>query len=297
MRRRTKLPSRNSILFNGAAIVIGGVSLVLALKSSLIKEDAEVCSARYLQGTRMSLERNGAPLSADDLQSRLAGTDWGLLDRASVVKVKSGPSDLAMQLDLTTARADDRNEDNGREGVGFSWLPRALTPVNAACLSYSIYLPAGFQFVGGGRLPGLMGTSALVTGSGDGATEGSSPFSMRLQWKENGSGEVLAQLQQTGEGRSLGGRKSGFVYPRGKWAQLEQEVVLNAAGKSNGIVRVWVDGTLRYEKTDVVFNQAGKSKLTGVYAEVVPTGKDFPASAKEQKIQMSPLEVRWNKPQ
>lgn len=297
MRRRSKLPSRNTILFNGAAILIGGVSLVLALKSSLIKEDAENCGARYLQGTRMSLERNGSPLSADDLQSRLAGTDWGLLDRASVVKVKSGPSDLAMHVDLTGARADDRNEDNGKEGVGFTWLPRALTPVNAACLSYSLYLPNGFDFVAGGRLPGLMGTSTVTTGSGDNVTEGTSPFSMRLQWKENGAADVLAQLTPTGEGRTIGGRKSGFMLPRGQWVQLEQEIVLNAAGKSNGIVRVWLDGSLRYEKTDVVFNQTGKSKVTGVLAEVVPIGKDFPASAKEQKIQISPLEVRWNKPQ
>lgn len=301
MKRRNNLPSRNAILFNGAAILIGGASLIFALKSSLTAETAEHCSARYHQGTRMSFERGGAPLSADDLQSRLAGTDWGILDRASIVKPKPG-APLAMQIDLTGAKADDKNDSNGKEGVGFTWSPRSLGQVNAACLSYSIFLPEAFEFGAGGRLPGLMGQRIGGADAGEqnvnsrGVSDDDGAFSTRVAWRETGAGDVHAQLPGS-EGRSLSNEKSGFLFSRGRWIQIEQEVVLNEGERKNGIVRVWLDGSLRYERTNVALRENEKAKITGVLAEFVPVGRDVPATAREQKILMSPFEVRWHKAQ
>lgn len=305
MKRRNQLPSRNAILFNGAAILIGGASLIYALKSSLISTDAEQCSARYHQGTRMSFERGGAPLSADDLQSRLAGTDWGISERAKIIKTNSSSAPpLAMQIDMTGAKADDGKDDNGKEGVGFAWNPRSLGQVNAACLSYSIFLPEGFDFGSGGRLPGLMGQriganaeadtreqSPRVQGNDDGV------FSARLAWRETGTGDIYALLAGSAEGRSLGNNRSGFYLTRGRWVQVEQEIDLNDAERKNGILRVWLDGSLRYEKQNVAFRDSDKGKITGVMAEFVPVGRDVPVTAKDQKILMSPFEVRWHKGQ
>ncbi len=305
--RRSKLPNRNTILFNGAAILIGGASVLFALKSSLIAEDVEQCSARYAQGTRMALERGGAPLTPEDLQARLAGTDWGVLDRAKVVKVKSGPAPVALQVDLTGAKADDRDESNGREGMGFTWGPRSMGQVTAACLAYSVYVPDGFDFGGGGRLPGLMGMRGAGEeanpGNGNGITvingtatsnDPDAPaFSARYAWRENGSGDIHTQIPSLAEGRSLGNDRSGFTFPRGRWVALEQEVVLNEGKLKNGVMRVWLDGSLRFEKTNVVFRESDTAKITGVLAEVVPMGRDTKADAKDQKLLLSPFEVRW----
>lgn len=298
--RRSKLPSRNTILFNGAAIAIGAVSLVFALKSSLFKEAAENCSARYNHGTRMTFEKNGKPLSPDDLQSRLAGTDWGLIDRAKVVKIKSGPADLAIQVDLTGAKADDKIDDNGKEGVGFTWIPRSLGAVDAACLSYGLYLPETFDFGAGGRLPGLMGVRTAGESKDSAKSEGGgeSVLSMRMIWRDTGLGDVFAQLPSSPDGRQFGSSSSSFQFSRAQWVNVEQEVILNTGENKNGILRVWLDGTLGFERTDLDFRGEGEfAKLTGVMAELVPTGKGFPVTAKDQKILMTPFEVRWHKAQ
>lgn len=288
--KRSKLLSR-SVLFNGAAILISGTSVIFALKSSFIADDAESCSARYGKGTRMAIERNGEPLTPEDLQARLAGSDWGLLERSKTVPVKSGPSPYALLFDLAGMKADDRDASNGREGIGFVWSPRSMGQVTAACLAYSIYLPEGFDFGGGGRLPGLMGQS--VGEETNGAEQDTPAFSTRYTWREAGGGDIYAQFAPAADGRSLGSNRREFQFPRGQWVKLEQEVVLNLPGQPNGTMRVWLDGTLRFEKTNVAFRESEKAQITGVLAEIVPVARDAKAGGKEQRLLMTPFEVRW----
>ncbi len=54
-----------------------------------------------------------------------------------------------------------------------------------------------------------------------------------------------------------GGAENAMRFQRGKWYLIETEVKLNEPGKSNGLVRMWVDGKLFAEKTgiNIVGNQ------------------------------------------
>ena len=282
-----KLPSTNAMLFNGGAILIAGASVIFVARSLVVADDAPPCSGRYAQGTRMSLDRNGAPLAGADLQSRLGGTDWGVLDRARVVKLKSGPAPFALEFDLTGSKADDRDDSNGREGVGFHWAPRDFGQVGRACLAYQVFLPEGFEYGGGGRLPGLMGMAAK---DGD---AGGIAFSARYAWRDTGTGDIHTHISGLPEGRALGNDRGGFAFPRGRWIALEQEVVLNQPGQKNGLLRVWVDGALRFEKSNVVIRDKAEAAITGVLSEAVATGKDVSPNAKAQKIWLTPFELRW----
>jgi len=281
---------KNLILFNGAAAVLVAASLGYAIRVAVIPVDEEPCTSRYMQGARFTVERDGQPLAGSDLQARLGGSDWGVLERAKVVKLKSGPAPFAVEFDLTGAKADDRAADNGREGVGFVWSPRSMGRGTAACLAYSLFLPEAFDFGGGGRLPGLMGVGA----DGDTPEQELALLSVRYAWSDSGAADIYAHAPGMREGSSLGNERQGFALPRGRWVRLEQEVVLNTPGQRDGIVRVWVDGTLRLQKTKLDLQGPKPLRLTGVLAEAVPMKRDFPGHLKGQKIWLSPFEVRWN---
>lgn len=59
---------------------------------------------------------------------------------------------------------------------------------NEAMLEYSVYFPDGFDWVHGGKLPGLHGGDMHCTG-GD-KSNGDNCFSTRLMWREGGKGYV-----------------------------------------------------------------------------------------------------------
>lgn len=57
---------------------------------------------------------------------------------------------------------------------------------HTAILTYGIFFPAGFNFVKGGKLPGLYGGKTSCTG-GDPAVD---CFSTRIMWRADGQGEL-----------------------------------------------------------------------------------------------------------
>ncbi|MFM9942745.1 MAG: polysaccharide lyase [Hyphomicrobiaceae bacterium] len=295
MKNLSKTMSNRAILLNGAAILIVAASGLAVLRSALFHDDAPPCLDRYAQGTSLSLERNGQPLGTADLQARVGGTDWSLIDHARVVKLKSGPGPHALEMNIGSLPPRAEGSDV-KPGIGFTWSPRGFEKAAAACLAYSVFLPEDFDFGKGGVLPGLVGTTK------DEAAEIKEPaFSTRYAWRADGSGDIHTHLPGWSVGRSLGNDRRGFEFAKGKWMSLEQEVVLNAPGAKNGMIRVWVDGALRFEKSGLVFRQrAGIDKdaerdvalptLAGVLSQVAMPND--PPKAKN-KVWLTSFELRW----
>jgi hypothetical protein len=81
--------------------------------------------------------------------------------------------------------------DPGHAGVAdggseFYSSPLTITKANSVTLQYKVFFPADFNFVLGGKLPGLYGGHTGCSGGDD----ASSCFSTRLMWRTNGSGEL-----------------------------------------------------------------------------------------------------------
>lgn len=278
-----KLPSKQVMLLNGAVVLIALGSGVTALRSSFIKEDTPPCNARYQNALRMSLERDGKSMQASDLQAVLSGTDWGLLDNTRVVSLKAGPSERA--LEFATVVQNPLGADQ-RPGIGFLWAPQALQRVPGACLAYSIFVPDTFEFGGGGRLPGLTG------GSPAGSPDKPEAVSTRVVWDDQGRLDLSLLTFETPAGRAVGNARED-VLARGKWTALEQEVILNTAGKADGVVRVWLDGKLAIERTKLALRRNDGTLLSGVQSEVVARPKSKDAPSKPAKIWLSAYELRW----
>ena len=290
-----KLPNQNIMLLNGAAALVIGGSLFYMVQSLVSSEQLLPCTQRYEQGVQMGLERAGQPITPADLQARASGTDWSLLERTQIVKVAAGPAKYAIEFDLTGAHAENRAEPTGRAGAGFHWSPRPMQAAQTACLAYSVFIPEGFQFGGGGRLPGLTGMidaakAPLREGETAAASAEGTPLSVNTGWDKDGTVQMLAYGPKFDGGATFRGR-SAFSLGRGKWMRVEQEVVLNAPGADDGALRLWLDGDLKIDTSANYRDQPGR--ITGVVSEVVPTGQDVSPKAKDHKISVTPFTFYW----
>ncbi|CAE6508847.1 unnamed protein product [Rhizoctonia solani] len=133
---------------------------------------------------------------------------------------------------------------------------------------YSVFLPADFEPVRGGKLPGLYGGKTGCSG-GDAALD---CFSTRLMWRGNSDGELYLYApkdKQTPEvcntpprsiceadyGLSIG--RGSFRFTPGQWTHVSQTVVLNTPGKQDGYFTLNVNGERIMDLSGLYYRQTG----------------------------------------
>jgi hypothetical protein len=182
----------------------------------------------------------------------------------------------------TAARSHDAPEGGAQV---FLWLD---APVEELRLRYSVRFPQGFDFVRGGKLPGLFG--GTVT-DGREIPDGTDGFSTRYMWRARGAGEVYTYLPSSEEhGTSLG--RGTWTFPTGRWVAVEQEVRLNRPGRSDGSITVWVDGTEVFRQDRVVFRTVEQLQVDGVFFSTFFGGGDLSwATPRDQYVDFAGFEI------
>ena len=98
-------------------------------------------------------------------------------------------------------------------------------------------------------------------------------FSTRYMWRRQGDGEVYAYLPTSRKhGTSMG--RGNWQFQPGKWYQLEQEVILNQPGKSNGQIRVWLNDKKVLDQGGLMFRTANSLKIEGIFFSTFFWGGD-----------------------
>ena len=144
------------------------------------------------------------------------------------------------------------------------------TPVDHLFLRYRLRFAERFDFVKGGKLPGLYGGRMISGGHIPNGTDG---FSTRFMWRTGGAGEVYAYLPSSVTwGTSLG--RGSFRFQPGRWTCLEQEVGLNTPGRADGFVRVWLDGRPVFAQQGLVFRTVAALRIDGVFFSTFFGGGD-----------------------
>jgi hypothetical protein len=69
--------------------------------------------------------------------------------------------------------------------------PDATTQFQTVLLTYEVAFPAGFDWVKGGKLPGLRGGPDVIGCDGGRQPNGTNCFSMRMMWRPDGEGEGI----------------------------------------------------------------------------------------------------------
>jgi hypothetical protein len=275
-----KIPSAKVLAINAVliAVMLGGVAA--AGRSFLGPPPAEVCSKRYNLSTALAYEQGGNIWTAVDLQARASGRDVGIMQNVSFRRTNQGPSPVVMAVNIPPIDAD------APRGISYPWAPKILPGKTAGCLSYNVFLSQDFNFGPGGSLPGFAGELPGET---------TAAFRVWPMWTATGHTNVLSYARHGKDEATMPYRDDAVELPRGRWVNIEQEVVLNAPRSANGLIRLWVDGRLLIEQKDVVMRNDAKVVLTGVSADV-HYGRSLEGvvrnAPKAVTVWLSPLEVR-----
>jgi hypothetical protein len=122
-------------------------------------------------------------------------------------------------------------------------LPAQYVPIKPASeyyLDYQVMFLDGWEWVKGGKLPGLVGGShtsgcASITPGG---------WSARFMWRgSSGHGEVYLyhQHRKNGCGDDYGFPSPGDFF-KGEWNRITERVVINTPGKDDGMIEAWYNG-------------------------------------------------------
>ena len=134
-------------------------------------------------------------------------------------------------------------------------------------LSYSVRFDEEFDFVRGGKLPGLYGG---IPRSGGQLPTGRDGYSTRIVWQSKGKGALYAYLPTNSKaykgvtyGTMIGA--GAWQFEPGKWTDLSQRIKLNKPGTNDGRITIWIDGALVHDECGLRFRDIPSLKIDGIF--------------------------------
>lgn len=146
-------------------------------------------------------------------------------------------------------------------------------------LSYRIRFDDNFDFVRGGKLPGLCGAACNSGGDQPTGTDG---WSARMMWRTDGSGgsqtnrdtanivQYAYHVDQPSQfGHDLrwddGNGNDWKEFESDTWYHLQHRVVMNTPGQDDGIIQAWLDGELVLDQQDLHFRDTTSIQIDQLY--------------------------------
>ncbi|AXT58947.1 DUF5060 domain-containing protein [Aquimarina sp. AD10] len=162
-----------------------------------------------------------------------------------------------------------KNAASGRKG-GFLF-DSSFDNADEAILEYRVKFDKNFKWAAGGKLPGLGGSSKNNPGaipSGCTTNQGNidNGFSCRLMWRTNRAGTAAPKLvvyTYFPEKNTRCGVDYDIIrnIKKDKWYTIKQYVKLNTLGKKNGVLKMYVDGKLLLNETNITYRLPGKKDV------------------------------------
>ncbi|GAA5831529.1 hypothetical protein JCM3766R1_001788 [Sporobolomyces carnicolor] len=207
-----------------------------------------------------SLEALALPTNTQDQAAAWLVNDWNVssttLSNSRFVDDPFGDDGLVLGVNYPKGT---------RDGEQFFMTPiRVDSKVQTAALQYEVAFDAGFDFVKGGKLPGLYGSEQGAEGICSGGNRQPSCWSARLMWRAKGEGEVYAYIP-TYEGfcrqsdvscndkYGISLSRGSFDFAAGSWTTVTQLVALNTPGIANGLLYLWANGKLALAHTGIAW--------------------------------------------
>jgi hypothetical protein len=146
----------------------------------------------------------------------------------------------------------------GPDQGGAIWVMPLGGSYDELYTSYMVKFGPGFDFVLGGKLPGLAGGAQNTGGRKPTGQDG---WSARGMWFNNGRMiQYVYHPDQPGDfGEGMAWMRNGKplqVVP-GRWYHVEHRVVMNTPGQRDGVVQAWLDGVLVLDRRGMRFRDVG----------------------------------------
>jgi hypothetical protein len=132
--------------------------------------------------------------------------------------------------------------------------------------AYRIRFDPKFNFVKGGKIPGLSGGNHPTGCSG--IPDANDGFTARMMWREGGLAVQYVYYQDQAQSCGddfpwmVGGTRA---FKGGEWYSLEHRLVLNTDGQANGVIQAWFNGQLALDRKDVRLRAADGIRIDSFY--------------------------------
>lgn len=148
----------------------------------------------------------------------------------------------------------------GKTGAGMKFVSD-YSSSDRLTVEYNVLFASDFDWVLGGKLPGL-GAGSVSPGQPPDGTDG---WLARLMWLQDGKGIAYVYHPDMpgkwGENIHFAG---GVKFQRNKIHTVRVEVVLNTPTRHDGILRVWLDGALVVERTNMRWRDVDSLQIDGI---------------------------------
>ena len=147
--------------------------------------------------------------------------------------------------------------------------------------AYRVRFGAGFSFMKGGKLPGLVGGSSPT-----GCSPDPDGFSARNMWR--GGGDIVQyvywpeQPNTCGDDLDYEAGGNARAFEPGQWHTVEHRVRMNTVGNQDGVLEGWVDGELSLSDDGRLWRSDDSFAIDTLYFSTFFGGSDnswAPASA------------------
>ncbi|KAI0344842.1 hypothetical protein BDW22DRAFT_1412531 [Trametopsis cervina] len=274
----------------------------VVMSSNMMKDiiPPATLASQFALSTSTSIPFPTATLSNSDTQSFIT-SGWSL----SKGRIQNGASDLAFVNDPfpdspvpgTTAPSGPVLEvtypqgsfshDTGGAQLYSLWNTTDGSQFNSMLLTYEVAFDAAFDFVKGGKLPGLRGGPDPDGCSGGNASTGSNCFSSRVMWRKQGAGELYAYLPETnqlcsqsgfkcnddGFGTSIG--RGDFTFTPGKWSRITMLLRLNdPLNTASGQISIYFNNVKAVDQKTLQIRTSDVINIGGLYFSTFFGGSD-----------------------
>jgi len=186
---------------------------------------------------------------------------------------------------------------SGDDRTGAQWKLEFDQGYEAVEVEYRLKFGTDFNFVRGGKLPGLAGGAANSGGNKPNGTDG---FSARMMWRTDGSsgspleGDEANIVQYIYHPDQAGDFADDFRWDDGaagdwkkfesnQWYHLRHRIALNTPGQNDGVVQAWLDGKMVLSVNDLRFRDVASLQIDQLYfSTFFGGGSDAWSTAKDE---------------
>ncbi|KAF9452404.1 polysaccharide lyase family 14 protein [Macrolepiota fuliginosa MF-IS2] len=186
-----------------------------------------------------------------------------------------------------TYPADSFSQGSGGTQFYNLWNTTDGSSFGTMLLSYEVAFDSNFNWVKGGKLPGLRGgLDGTGCSGGDTLPDGSNCFSSRVMWRKSAEGEVYAYIPTPNNlcsakdvicnpdfGTSFSRGSFGFL--AGRWARLAMLVQMNNPPNiANGQIQLFYNDRLAISRTGLQIRSNDSLSINGLFFSTFFGGSD-----------------------
>lgn len=141
-------------------------------------------------------------------------------------------------------------------------------------LTYRVRFGGDFEFVKGGKLPGLVGGSHPT-----GCVQDDTGFSARMMWRAGGHAVqylyFAEKVNDCGDDYDYRIGNTDALFSPNVWHTVEHRIRMNTPGATDGIMQAWFDGQLALDEQSFVWRAAGQTwSIDALYFSTFFGGSD-----------------------